>query len=175
MTPVDDLLKNSVSETEGWFHRDYACLSSSLWKVAPVRSAWLQNSFARPASLVVSWLYTFSTSLLTIHESQPDFHNDDHFVFFSFQSERKMTSETPPTISMALVNPQMSSASADSKNSSTQQLSISVWVTVLSSILMLRCCQIPDKRKDKITNQEIYKTPRKCEFRTGRAEYIEIT
>lgn len=41
-----------------------------------------------------------------------------------------MTSETPPTISMALVNPQMLSASADSKNSSTQQLSISVWVTV---------------------------------------------
>ncbi|XP_018531230.1 E3 ubiquitin-protein ligase SH3RF2 [Lates calcarifer] len=42
------------------------------------------------------------------------------------QSEKKMTSETPPTISMALVNPQMSSASAESKNSSTQQLSISV-------------------------------------------------
>lgn len=44
-----------------------------------------------------------------------------------------MTSETPPTISMALMNPQMPSASADGKNSSTQQLSISVWVTVLKS------------------------------------------
>lgn len=42
-----------------------------------------------------------------------------------FQSQKKMASETPPTISMAL-NPQMPSASADSKNSSTQQLSISV-------------------------------------------------
>lgn len=40
-----------------------------------------------------------------------------------------MNSETPPTISMALVNPQMPSVSADGKNSSTQQLSISVWVT----------------------------------------------
>lgn len=39
-----------------------------------------------------------------------------------------MNSETPPTISMALVNPQMPSVSADSRNSSTQQLSISVWV-----------------------------------------------
>ncbi|XP_034545042.1 E3 ubiquitin-protein ligase SH3RF2 [Notolabrus celidotus] len=48
------------------------------------------------------------------------------------QSERKMTSETPPTISMALVNPQMSSASADSKNSSTQQLSISVCAVLYS-------------------------------------------
>lgn len=41
-----------------------------------------------------------------------------------------MTSETPPTISMAMVNPQMSSVSADGKNPSTQQLSINVWVTV---------------------------------------------
>lgn len=48
------------------------------------------------------------------------------------QSEKKMTSETPPTISMALVNPQMSSASADGKNSSTQQLSISVCAVLYS-------------------------------------------
>ncbi|CAJ1058038.1 E3 ubiquitin-protein ligase SH3RF2 [Xyrichtys novacula] len=48
------------------------------------------------------------------------------------QSEKKMTSETPPTISMALVNPQMSSASADSKTSSTQQLSISVCAVLYS-------------------------------------------
>lgn len=45
------------------------------------------------------------------------------------KSEKKMTNETPPTIAMALVNPQMPSISADGKNSSTQQLSISVWVT----------------------------------------------
>ncbi|XP_042349139.1 E3 ubiquitin-protein ligase SH3RF2 [Plectropomus leopardus] len=48
------------------------------------------------------------------------------------QSERKMTSETPPTISMALVNPQMSSASADNRTSSTQQLSISVCAVLYS-------------------------------------------
>ncbi|XP_010767284.1 putative E3 ubiquitin-protein ligase SH3RF2 [Notothenia coriiceps] len=48
------------------------------------------------------------------------------------QSEKKMTSETPPTVSMALLNPQMSSASADSKNSSTQQLSISVCAVLYS-------------------------------------------
>ncbi|XP_035524797.1 E3 ubiquitin-protein ligase SH3RF1 [Morone saxatilis] len=48
------------------------------------------------------------------------------------QSEKKMSSETPPTISMALVNPQMSSASADGKNSSTQQLSISVCAVLYS-------------------------------------------
>ncbi|XP_067455106.1 E3 ubiquitin-protein ligase SH3RF2 isoform X2 [Thunnus thynnus] len=48
------------------------------------------------------------------------------------QSEKKMTSETPPNISMALVNPQMSSAPADSKNSSTQQLSISVCAVLYS-------------------------------------------
>ncbi|XP_031175410.1 E3 ubiquitin-protein ligase SH3RF1 isoform X3 [Sander lucioperca] len=47
------------------------------------------------------------------------------------QSEKKMTSETPPNIAMALVNPQMSSASADSKNS-TQQLSISVCAVLYS-------------------------------------------
>lgn len=45
------------------------------------------------------------------------------------KTEKKMNSETPPTISMALVNPQMPSVSADGRNSSTQQLSISVWVT----------------------------------------------
>lgn len=48
------------------------------------------------------------------------------------QSDKKMTSETPPTISMALVNPQMLSASADGKNSSTQQLSISVCAVLYS-------------------------------------------
>ncbi|XP_041799428.1 E3 ubiquitin-protein ligase SH3RF1 isoform X2 [Chelmon rostratus] len=48
------------------------------------------------------------------------------------QSEKKMTSETPPTISMALVNPQMTSSSADAKNSSTQQLSISVCAVLYS-------------------------------------------
>ncbi|XP_026186515.1 E3 ubiquitin-protein ligase SH3RF2 isoform X2 [Mastacembelus armatus] len=48
------------------------------------------------------------------------------------QSEKKMTSETPPTISMALVNPQTSSASAESKHSSTQQLSISVCAVLYS-------------------------------------------
>lgn len=48
------------------------------------------------------------------------------------QTEKKMTSDTPPTVSMALVNPQMSSTSADSKNSSTQQLSISVCAVLYS-------------------------------------------
>ncbi|XP_068570676.1 E3 ubiquitin-protein ligase SH3RF2 isoform X2 [Cebidichthys violaceus] len=48
------------------------------------------------------------------------------------QSEKKMTSDAPPAISMALVNPQMSSTSADSKNSSTQQLSISVCAVLYS-------------------------------------------
>ncbi|KAI3351835.1 hypothetical protein L3Q82_020677, partial [Scortum barcoo] len=48
------------------------------------------------------------------------------------QSGKKMSSETPPAISMALVNPQMSSASADGKNSSTQQLSISVCAVLYS-------------------------------------------
>ncbi|XP_028272345.1 E3 ubiquitin-protein ligase SH3RF2 [Parambassis ranga] len=48
------------------------------------------------------------------------------------QSEKKMTSETPPTVSMALVNPQIPSASADGKNSSTQQLSISVCAVLYS-------------------------------------------
>ncbi|XP_047440540.1 E3 ubiquitin-protein ligase SH3RF1 isoform X2 [Mugil cephalus] len=47
-------------------------------------------------------------------------------------SQKKMASETPPTISMALLNPQMTSASADSKNSSTQQLSISVCAVLYS-------------------------------------------
>ncbi|XP_062416790.1 E3 ubiquitin-protein ligase SH3RF2 isoform X2 [Pungitius pungitius] len=48
------------------------------------------------------------------------------------QSEKKMTSGAPPAISMALVNPQMSSTSTDSKNSSTQQLSISVCAVLYS-------------------------------------------
>uniref|UniRef100_A0A3P9H4Q1 SH3 domain containing ring finger 2 n=1 Tax=Oryzias latipes TaxID=8090 RepID=A0A3P9H4Q1_ORYLA len=51
-------------------------------------------------------------------------HSDSHRQHL--QSEIKMTSETPPTITMALLNPQMTSASTDGKNSSTQQLSISV-------------------------------------------------
>lgn len=57
-------------------------------------------------------------------------HSDSHRHLL--RSEKKMTSETPPTISMALVNPQMPSASADSKNSSTQQLSISVCAVLYS-------------------------------------------
>ncbi|XP_038155127.1 E3 ubiquitin-protein ligase SH3RF2 [Cyprinodon tularosa] len=48
------------------------------------------------------------------------------------QTEKKMTSETPSTISMALMNPQMASTSADNKNSSTQQLSISVCAVLYS-------------------------------------------
>ncbi|KAF6731332.1 putative E3 ubiquitin-protein ligase SH3RF2 [Oryzias melastigma] len=51
-------------------------------------------------------------------------HSDSHRPHL--QSETRMTSETPPTITMALLNPQMTSASADGRNSSTQQLSISV-------------------------------------------------
>ncbi|XP_008282589.1 putative E3 ubiquitin-protein ligase SH3RF2 [Stegastes partitus] len=59
-------------------------------------------------------------------------HSDSHRHLL--QSEKKMTSETPPTptISMALVNPQMPSASIDGKNSSTQQLSISVCAVLYS-------------------------------------------
>uniref|UniRef100_A0A672GDB6 E3 ubiquitin-protein ligase SH3RF2-like n=1 Tax=Salarias fasciatus TaxID=181472 RepID=A0A672GDB6_SALFA len=48
------------------------------------------------------------------------------------QTTKKMSSETPPSISMALVNPQMPSAAADGKNSSTQQLSISVCAVLYS-------------------------------------------
>ncbi|KAM3613037.1 uncharacterized protein V6R79_019222 [Siganus canaliculatus] len=48
------------------------------------------------------------------------------------REKKKMTSEAPPTISVALVNPQMSSASADGKNSSTQQLAISVCAVLYS-------------------------------------------
>ncbi|XP_061783914.2 E3 ubiquitin-protein ligase SH3RF2 [Nerophis lumbriciformis] len=44
----------------------------------------------------------------------------------------KMANEAPPNISMALLNPQMSSSSADSKNSTTQQLSISVCAVLYS-------------------------------------------
>ncbi|KAM9310624.1 E3 ubiquitin-protein ligase SH3RF2 [Pholidichthys leucotaenia] len=57
-------------------------------------------------------------------------HSDSHRHLL--HSEKKMSSETPPTITMALVNPQMPSASADSKNSSTQQLSISVCAVLYS-------------------------------------------
>ncbi|KAM6952478.1 E3 ubiquitin-protein ligase SH3RF2 [Lycodopsis pacificus] len=49
-----------------------------------------------------------------------------------YLQSKKMTSDAPPAISMALVNPQMSSTSADSKNSSTQQLSISVCAVLYS-------------------------------------------
>ncbi|XP_029020824.1 E3 ubiquitin-protein ligase SH3RF2 isoform X2 [Betta splendens] len=42
------------------------------------------------------------------------------------QREKRMTGEPPPAIAMALVNPQMSSASEELRNASTQQLSISV-------------------------------------------------
>ncbi|XP_061581078.1 E3 ubiquitin-protein ligase SH3RF2 [Cololabis saira] len=58
-------------------------------------------------------------------------HHSEHHRRHS-QSERKMTSETPPTISMALINPQVPSASADGRNSSTQQLSISVCAVLYS-------------------------------------------
>ncbi|XP_077388295.1 E3 ubiquitin-protein ligase SH3RF2 [Festucalex cinctus] len=44
----------------------------------------------------------------------------------------KMTNEAPPNISMALANPQISSSSADSKNSNTQHLSISVCAVLYS-------------------------------------------
>ncbi|XP_068596609.1 E3 ubiquitin-protein ligase SH3RF2 [Brachionichthys hirsutus] len=48
------------------------------------------------------------------------------------QSEKKMTSEARPTISMALLNPQRSSVSADGKSPSTQQMSISVCAVLYS-------------------------------------------
>ncbi|XP_077589041.1 E3 ubiquitin-protein ligase SH3RF2 isoform X2 [Stigmatopora nigra] len=44
----------------------------------------------------------------------------------------KMTNEAPPKISMALSNPQLSSTSADSKNSNTQHLSINVCAVLYS-------------------------------------------
>ncbi|XP_054647525.1 E3 ubiquitin-protein ligase SH3RF2 isoform X2 [Dunckerocampus dactyliophorus] len=44
----------------------------------------------------------------------------------------KMANGAPPNISMALLNPQVSSSSADSKNSTTQQLSISVCAVLYS-------------------------------------------
>ncbi|XP_061643312.1 E3 ubiquitin-protein ligase SH3RF1 [Phyllopteryx taeniolatus] len=44
----------------------------------------------------------------------------------------KMANKAPPNISMALSNPQISSSSADSKNSNTQQLSISVCAVLYS-------------------------------------------
>ncbi|KAL6117784.1 uncharacterized protein ACO6RY_15503 [Pungitius sinensis] len=54
-------------------------------------------------------------------------HSDS--TYRPLQSEKKMTSGAPPAISM---NPQMSSTSTDSKNSSTQQLSISVCAVLYS-------------------------------------------
>ncbi|XP_068181350.1 E3 ubiquitin-protein ligase SH3RF2 [Antennarius striatus] len=48
------------------------------------------------------------------------------------QSVKKMTNEARPTVSMALMNPQRSSVSADSKAPSTQQLSISVCAVLYS-------------------------------------------
>nr|XP_046152057.1 E3 ubiquitin-protein ligase SH3RF3-like isoform X3 [Oncorhynchus gorbuscha] len=49
------------------------------------------------------------------------------------QGVRKMSSgEAPPTITMALINPQSSSVSSDTKQSSTQQLSISVCAALYS-------------------------------------------
>ncbi|KAM6977621.1 E3 ubiquitin-protein ligase SH3RF2 [Aplochiton taeniatus] len=47
------------------------------------------------------------------------------------QGERKMSSETPPNITMALINPQMPTGSSDSKQS-TQQLAISVCAALYS-------------------------------------------
>ncbi|KAL0973757.1 hypothetical protein UPYG_G00210520 [Umbra pygmaea] len=52
---------------------------------------------------------------------------------FSQHGERKMSSgEAPPTITMALTNPQNPSASIDTKQSSTQHLSISVCAALYS-------------------------------------------
>ncbi|CAL8263379.1 unnamed protein product [Lota lota] len=48
------------------------------------------------------------------------------------QGEKKMNSETPPTITMALVSPQVAGSSAEVKNASTQQLSISVCAVLYS-------------------------------------------
>ncbi|KAJ3588040.1 hypothetical protein NHX12_011634, partial [Muraenolepis orangiensis] len=48
------------------------------------------------------------------------------------QGENKMNSETPPTITMALAGPQVASSSAEVKNASTQQLSISVCAALYS-------------------------------------------
>ncbi|XP_030622769.1 E3 ubiquitin-protein ligase SH3RF2 [Chanos chanos] len=48
------------------------------------------------------------------------------------KSERKMNGETPPTITMALISPQTPPGSNDNKQSSTQQLSISVCAALYS-------------------------------------------
>ncbi|CAL8269960.1 unnamed protein product [Boreogadus saida] len=48
------------------------------------------------------------------------------------QGEKKMNSTTPPTLTMALVSPQVASSSAEVKNASTQQLSISVCAVLYS-------------------------------------------
>ena len=49
-----------------------------------------------------------------------------HSLLRALQGEKKMNSTTPPTLTMALVSPQVASSSAEVKNASTQQLSISV-------------------------------------------------
>lgn len=57
----------------------------------------------------------------------------DRILYLSIcfsQGERKMNGDAaPPTITMALINPQAPSPQAESKQSSIQQLSISVWVS----------------------------------------------
>ncbi|XP_037635226.1 E3 ubiquitin-protein ligase SH3RF1 isoform X2 [Sebastes umbrosus] len=91
------------------------------------------NNFSRPGQP-----HHLSVSLAAQGHSHPSRVNSQRTRRHSdtthrhLQSEKKMSSETPPTISMALVNPQMSSASADSKHSSTQQLSISVCAVLYS-------------------------------------------
>ncbi|CAB1337672.1 unnamed protein product, partial [Coregonus sp. 'balchen'] len=53
--------------------------------------------------------------------------------YLQYGAVRKMSSgEAPPTITMALINPQTPSASADAKQPSTQQLSISVCAALYS-------------------------------------------
>ncbi|XP_056295613.1 E3 ubiquitin-protein ligase SH3RF1 isoform X2 [Pseudoliparis swirei] len=82
--------------------------------------------------------HILSASLATRDPSHPSRVNSQRIRRHSdsthryLQSEKKMTSDTPSAISMALVNPQMSSTSADSKNSSTQHLSISVCAVLYS-------------------------------------------
>ncbi|KAM7417833.1 hypothetical protein PAMA_017468 [Pampus argenteus] len=77
-----------------------------------------------------------STAREHVHPSRVNYQrvrrHSDHTHRQVLQSDKKMTSETPPNISMALLNPQMSSASVDSKSSSTQQLSISVCAVLYS-------------------------------------------
>ncbi len=47
-------------------------------------------------------------------------------TFWLLQRDRTMNGESPPTITMALINPQASPLPSESKMSATQQLSISV-------------------------------------------------